>query len=65
MKCPKCGARIKTLTIAQNKKANEVYRHKICTKCAHEFFTVEFEFESETGKKYIAKWRESRKKKKK
>jgi len=57
MKCPKCGSKSYVVDTAQDSAANETYRRRMCEKCKHAFFTIEFEVERdknfrETWNKY-------------
>lgn len=43
MNCPKCNGKTAVLDNSYNPEFNELYRKRKCTKCGHEFCTMEFE----------------------
>ena len=55
MTCPKCGSATKVCDTRYEEKENEIYRHRICKKCNHDFFTVEFDVEK--NDKMINLWK--------
>lgn len=43
MKCPKCKGKLITKDTRHNDDAEETYRRKVCSKCGHTIFTIEYE----------------------
>ena len=55
MTCPKCGGATKVCDTRHEEKENEVFRRRVCKKCEYDFFTVEFDVE--TNEKMVNLWR--------
>lgn len=45
MECPNCGGKTTVVDNSYNNDAKELYRKRKCTKCGHEFCTMEFEID--------------------
>ena len=45
MNCPKCNGKAKVNRTALDPETKEFYRRRICEKCGHAFYTIEFEIE--------------------
>jgi len=45
MTCPKCNGKLKVVDSVYIPDSNEYRRNKVCTKCGHEIYTIEFEVE--------------------
>ena len=50
MNCPECNG--KTGVVESRTVELNVYRHRVCKKCGHRFYTEETEIEDITGLKY-------------
>lgn len=55
MLCPKCGGKTTVCDTRFEGKENETFRRRICKSCDNEFFTIEFEIE--TNDKFIGLWK--------
>ena len=55
MLCPKCGGVTKVCDTRYEDKENEIFRRRACKQCANEFFTVEFDVE--TNAKFDMLWK--------
>lgn len=55
MLCPKCGGGTKVCDTRYEGKENEVFRRHECKVCDNEFYTIEFEIES--NNKLIDLWK--------